>query len=433
MDFASLLRKIGLMSSSNDFPPGNQPKKNDGKRPNDGPPDLDQMWHDFTARLGRLFGRNGQGGPNGLKPDARGTSIGVAIIACILLLIWVLSGYFVVPEGQVAVVTTFGKISRTVSPGVNWRLPYPIQNHEVVNIAETKTLDIGSRKVTPQSAMLTLDENIVGVELSLQYRINNATQWLFSNSEREETIKQSAETALREVVGRTAMDAVLLGGHEKMASDVTAAVQQMVDRDKLGVQIVGVSVQGVEPPEQVQPAFDEVFKAGQDAQRYREEGKAYAADALPKAKSEAAHKIQEAEAYRTDVEQRAKGDAERFNKLLAEYLKAPGVTRDRMYIETMQQIYSNPTKVMVDSKNGTSLIYHLNDKLSAQQRNNGDGPRGTVTISTPTQTTEQPAQPQTQAQPQPQPQVDMNQAIDSQRARDARSRDTRDSRDRESR
>jgi membrane protease subunit HflK len=415
------------MSSSNDFPPGNnQPKKNDGKRPNEGPPDLDQMWHDFTGKLGRFFGRNGQGGPNGLKPDARGTSIGVAIISCILLLIWVLSGYFVVPEGQVGVVTTFGKISRTVTPGINWRLPYPIQNQEVVNTSEAKTLDIGSRQVTPQSAMLTIDQNIVGVELSLQYRIKNATQWLYSNSESEATIKQSAETALREAVGRTTMDAVLFGGHEKLSTDIAASVQQMVDRYKLGVQIVSVTIQGVEPPAQVQTAFDDVVKAGQDAERYRNEGKAYAADALPKAKSDAARLTQDADAYRTDVIERAQGDTERFKQVLAEYQKAPVVTRDRMYLETMQQIFTNTTKVMVDSKSGNSLIYLPIDKLLAQSQNTGDGPKGTVTITTPTQSTEA-------AQPQAQPQVDMNQAIDSQRARDARSRDTRDSRDRESR
>ncbi|MBV8634779.1 MAG: FtsH protease activity modulator HflK [Burkholderiaceae bacterium] len=418
----SLLRKIGLMSSSNDFPPGNnQFKKNDGKRPGEGPPDLDQMWRDFTGRLARMFGK---GGPGSMKPDARGTGIGVAIITCVLLLIWVLSGYFVVPEGQVAVVTTFGKMSRTVQPGINWRLPYPIQNHEVVNTSEAKTLDIGSRKVSPQTAMLTMDQNIVGVELSLQYKIKDATDWLYNNSEREETIKQAAETALREVVGRNTMDAVMFGGHEKLTADIAAAVQQMTDRYKLGVQIVGVTVQGVEPPEQVQQAFDDVDKAFHDAERYRNEGKAYAANVLPKAKSDAARLMQEAETYRTVIEVQAKSDTERFKQVLAEYQKAPAVTRDRMYLETMQQIFSNTTKVMVDSKNGNSLIYLPVDKLLAQSSNNGDGPKGSVTITTSSQSSD-PAQPQAQ----PQPQSDVNQAVDSQRARDARSRDSRDVRE----
>ena len=410
------------MSSSNDFPPGNnQPKRNDGKRPNEGPPDLDQMWRDFTARLGRMFGR-GQGGPGGIKPDPRGTGIGVAIVACILLLIWVLSGYFVVPEGQIAVVTTFGKMSRAVTPGINWRLPYPIQKHEIVNMTETKSLDIGSRKVTPQSTMLTMDSNIVSVELSLQYRIKSATDWLYNNAEAEDTIKQSAETALREAVGRSTMNDVLSSSHEKLAADVTAAVQQMADRYKLGVQIVSVSVQGAEPPEQVQPAFDDVTKALQDAQHFSNDGKAYATEAMLRAKSAATRLNQDADAYRTDVVERAQGDAERFKQVLAEYQKAPGVTRDRMYLDTMQQIFTNTTKVMVDAKNGTSMIYLPIDKLLAQSLNNGDGPKGTVTITTPTQSSDAP-------QPQAQPQVDMNQAIDSQRARDARSRDTRDSRE----
>lgn len=417
-----VLRKIGLMPASNDFPPGNgQPKQNDGKRPNDGPPDLDQMWRDFTGRVGRLFG--GKGGPGGFKPDSRGTGIGIAIITCILLLIWVLSGYFVVPDGQVAVVTTFGRIDRTVTPGVNWHWPYPAQSYELVNTSETKTLDVGSRKPTPEGAMLTMDQNIVGVELSVQYKIKEPIAWLYNNSENEATIRQSAETALREAVGRSTMDAVLFGSHEKLTTDVAVELQQMADRYRLGVQITGVTVQGAEPPEQVQAAFDDVIKASEDAERYLNEGKAYAAEALPKAKSEATRQTQDAEAYRTTVVEQAEGDAERFKQVLTEYQKAPAVTRDRMYLETMQQIFTNTTKVMVDSKNGNSLIYLPIDKLLAQSQNNGDGPKGTLTITTPTPSTDT-VQPQPQAQTPPQ--VDMNQAIDSQRARDARARDTRD-------
>ena len=421
----SLLRKIGLMPSSNDFPPGNgQPKQNDGKRPGEGPPDLEQMWHDFTGRIGRLFGRNGPGGPGGFKPDARGTGIGIAIISCILVLIWMLSGYFVVPDGQTAVVTTFGKLNRVTASGINWRWPYPIQNSELVNTSETKTLAIGSRKATADSAMLTVDQNIVGVELSVQYKIKDAVAWLYDNSESEATIRQAAETALREAVGRTTMDAVLFGGHDKLTGDIETAIQQMADRYKLGVEIVGVSVQGAEPPESVQPAFDDVMKATQDAQRTVEQAKADVAKVLPEAKSTASRQAQEADAYRTTVVEQAQGDAERFKQVLAEYQKAPVVTRDRMYLETMQQIFTNTTKVMVDAKAGSSLIYLPIDKLLAQAQNNGDGPKGSVTISTP---------PPETAQPQPQPPVDMNQAIDSQRVRDARSRDTHESREREGR
>lgn len=410
------------MPPSNDFPPGNgQPKQNDGKRPSEGPPDLDQMWRDFTGRIGRLFG--GRGGPGGYKPDARGTGIGIAIISCILLLIWMLSGYFIVPDGQIAVVTTFGKMSRTVNPGVNWHWPYPVQNHEVVNISETKTLDVGSRKVTPTSAMLTLDSDIVGVDATVQYKIVDAPAWLYNNSEREETIKQAAETALREAVGRNTMDVVFFHYRDKLGTDVAAALQRMTDRYKLGVQIVGVTVQGVEPPDEVRPAFDDVSKAGQDAQRAIEDAKAGTADLVPRAKSTAASQAQDADAYRTTVVDQAEGDTERFKQVLAEYQKAPAVTRDRMYLETMQQIFSNTTKVMVDAKNGSSLIYLPIDKLITQAQNNGDGPRGTVTITTPSQATD-PAPPQ--AQSQPQPQTDANQTTDSQRVRDARSRESRE-------
>ena len=350
------------MPSSNDFPTGSgQPKKNDGKRPSEGPPDLDQMWRDFTARVTRLFG--GKGGPGGFKPGPRGTGIGAAIISVVLLLFWVLSGYYIVPEGQTAVVTTFGKFVHTNGAGINWRWPYPIQNAELVNLSEAKTVEIGAKKPNADSIMLTEDANMVGVQLSVQYKIKDAVAWLFNNSEGENTVKQAGETALREAIGQVKMDAVLFEGHDKLAADVQGAMQQMLDRYKSGVQITGVSVLGAQPPDQVQAAFDDVGKARQERERMKNDGQAYAAETLPRATSTAARLAKDADAYRTAVIDQAEGDATRFKQVLAEYQKAPVVTRDRMYLETMQQIFTNTTKVMVDAKAGSSLIYLPIDKL----------------------------------------------------------------------
>jgi len=414
------------MPSSKDFPTGSgQPKKNDGKRPTEGPPDLDQMWRDFTARVARLFG--GKGGPGGFKPDPRGTRIGAAIISVVLLLFWVLSGYFIVPEGQTAVVTTFGKFVRTNGAGVNWRWPYPIQNSELVNLAEAKTLEIGSKKPTADSIMLTEDANMVGVQLSVQYKIKDAVAWLFNNSEGENTVKQTGETALREAMGQVRMDAVLFGSHDKLAADVQHAMQQMLDRYKSGVQVTGVSVLGVQPPEQVQAAFDEVGKARQDQEQMKNLAQAYAAETLPKATSTAAHLAKDADAYRTSVIALAEGDATRFKQVLTEYQKAPVVTRDRMYLETMQQIFTNTTKVMVDAKAGSSLIYLPIDKLLAQSLNTENTGKGTVTITTPTQVPNSPLTiPPTAPGTEANVPADANAVTEAQRLREARSRESRD-------
>jgi len=344
-----------------------------------------------------------------------------------LLLFWVLSGYFIVPEGQTAVVTTFGKFVRTNGAGVNWRWPYPIQNSELVNLAEAKTLEIGSKKPTADSIMLTEDANMVGVQLSVQYKIKDAVAWLFNNSEGENTVKQTGETALREAMGQVRMDAVLFGSHDKLAADVQHAMQQMLDRYKSGVQVTGVSVLGVQPPEQVQAAFDEVGKARQDQEQMKNLAQAYAAETLPKATSTAAHLAKDADAYRTSVIALAEGDATRFKQVLTEYQKAPVVTRDRMYLETMQQIFTNTTKVMVDAKAGSSLIYLPIDKLLAQSLNTENTGKGTVTITTPTQVpnsplTVPPTAPGTEANVP----ADANAVTEAQRLREARSRESRD-------
>ncbi|MBX9800620.1 MAG: FtsH protease activity modulator HflK [Burkholderiaceae bacterium] len=382
----SLLKKFGLKFSLNDPRWGrgsdDNNKNQDNKRPNDGPPDLDQLWRDFNQRLSGIFGnrKNGGGGNGGdssgggmggFKPDMRGAGIGAAIIAGIVAFLWLVSGFFIVQEGQTGVVMTFGKYSHMTPAGFNWRWPTPIQSHEIVNVSQVRTVEVGYRgnvknKQQQESLMLTEDENIIDIQFAVQYTLKNASDWVFNNREQEEMVKQVAETAIREVVGRSKMDFVLYEGREKIAFDSSQLMQQIVDRYKSGVQITNVTMQGVQPPEQVQAAFDDAVKAGQDRERQKNEGQAYANDVIPRARGAASRLLQESEAYRSSVTANAQGEASRFKQVLVEYQKAPAVTRDRMYLETMQKIFSSTTKVMVDSKGNNSLIYLPLDKLISQ-------------------------------------------------------------------
>lgn len=417
----SIFKKIGLMFSLNDLrgQGRKQPLLNQDKRPNDGPPDLDQMWRDFNARLGKLFSNKGGGGdPGGFKPDMRGASVGAAVIAAIILLLWIASGYFIVPEGQTAVVLTFGKYSHSTPAGFNWRWPYPIQSNELVNVSEVKTVEVGisgssKARQAMESLMLTDDENIIDIQFAVQYKLKDAVAWTFNNRNPESTVKQVAETAIREVVGKSKMDFVLYEGREKVATDVSQMMQQILDRYQMGVQITNVTMQGVQPPEQVQAAFDDAVKAGQDLERQKNQGQAYANDVVPKAVGTASRLTQESEAYRSRVVDNAEGDVARFKQVLTEYQKAPAVTRDRMYLDTMQQIFANTTKVMVDSKaGGNNLIYLPLDKLIAQSVANDNNLKGSVTVQNPVSVS---------------PAPDPLQSMDAQRMRnDPRSRDSRD-------
>ncbi len=434
----SLIKKIGLKFSLNDPRWGrgsqndDQQSNQDGKRPNssDGPPDLDQLWRDFNQRLNRLFGKKGGGGGNGgssgggFQPDARGAGIGAGIVAVIALFLWLVSGFFIVQEGQTAVVMSFGKYSHTTPAGFNWRWPYPIQSHEIVNVSQVRTVEVGYRstvrnKQPKESLMLTDDENIIDIQFAVQYRLKSAPDWVFNNRDQDEIVKQVAETAIREVVGKSKMDFVLYEGREKVALDAGQLMQQIADRYKAGVQITNVTMQGVQPPEQVQAAFDDAVRAGQDRERQKNEGQAYANDVIPRARGAASRLMQEAEAYRSRVTATAQGDASRFKQVLIEYQKAPAVTRDRMYLETMQQIFANTTKVMVDARGNNNLLYLPLDKLIAQSA----GEAANKTNNSSSQGTAGGAAPNTAAPIEPL-------SSDTQR-QNARTRDSRDARDRE--
>jgi membrane protease subunit HflK len=442
----SILKRLGIKASLNDPRWGHNPKGDnkaaqEGRRPGEGgPPDLDQLWRDFNARLNRLFGQRGDGG-GPYRPDARGVGVTVSIVLAIVALVWLASGAFIVKEGQVGVVTTFGKLSHTAGPGFNWRWPYPMQALEIVNVAEVRTAEIGYRanvrnKQPQEAMMLTDDENIVDIQFAVQYKLKDAVAWVFNNRDQDETIRQMAESSIREIVGRSKMDFVLYEGRDKLAADVQAMLQQLADRYQLGVQVTSVTMQGVQPPEPVQAAFDEAAKAVQERARLKSEGEAYANEVIPKAKAQAFGLVQDAEAYRSRVVETATGNAARFNAVVTEYAKAPGVTRDRMYIDTMQEIFTSASKVMIDAKANGNTLYLPLDKMMAQAAANEaaiGSKSGPVQMPMPPQQVQpQRQQPQAQGQ-QAVPSQEAAQPAESARSRDNRSRDAAHERERESR
>ena len=377
--------------AENNRPEGDRPEGGGGgggpRGPNQGPPDLDELWRDFNRKLGGLFGgrgrpgngRNGGGGGD-FQPDMKSAGIGAGLIAAVVVLIWLGTGFFIVQEGQQAVITQFGRYQSTVGAGFNWRLPYPIQRHEVVTVTQIRSVDIGRDAVIRatglrESAMLTQDENIVEIKFAVQYRLKDARAWLFESKAPAEAVVHAAETAVREVVGKMRMDSALSEERDQIGPRVRELMQVILDRYNLGVEIVAVNLQqgGVRPPEQVQAAFDDVLKAGQERERAKNEAQAYANDVIPRAVGSASRLKEEAEAYKARIVAQAQGDAQRFRSVLAEYQRAPQVTRDRMYLDAMQQIYANVTKVVIESRQGSNLLYLPLDKLMQQvAQSNGE-------------------------------------------------------------
>ena len=360
----------------------------------DGPPDLDELWRDFNRKLSGLFGGKGGtprgngsgddgggggGGPN-FQPDMKSAGVGAGLVAGIVALIWLGSGIFVVQEGQQAVVTSFGKFTKTVDAGLQWRMPYPFQANEIVNYTQLRTGEVGRNAVIAatglrDSSMLTQDENIVDIRFTVQYRLKDARAFLFENRDPEAAVTLAAESAVREIVGKSKIDSVLYEQRDAIASELVRSIQGQLDRLKTGIVIVNVNVQSVQPPEQVQAAFEDTLKAGQDGDRLKKEGLAYASAEIPKAQGTGARLRQEAEGYKSRVVAQAQGDSERFASQLAEYQKAPQVTRDRLYIDTMREVYSNVSKVMIDARNNASLLNLPLDKL-LQQSAAGSAPAG---------------------------------------------------------
>lgn len=368
---------------------------------NDGPPDLDELWRDFNRKLSGMFGGKSDGngpagkepsGGNDFQPDLKSAGIGAGLIGGVVLLGWLGSGFFIVQEGQQSVITSFGKYTKTVDAGFQWRFPYPFQANEVVAVTQLRQVEVGRNTVAQatglrDSSMLTQDENIVDIRFTVQFTLMNARDYLFENRSPDEAVLLAAESAVREIVGKSNMDSVLYEQRDAIATELVKSVQAQLDRLKAGILVKNVNVQNVQAPEQVQAAFDDAFKAGADRERLKNEGQAYANDVIPKAQGESAKLREQAEGYKARVIAQAEGDSQRFKSVLTEYQKAPQVTRDRIYIDTMQQVYSNVSKVMVDSRSGSNLLYLPLDKLIQQS-----GGSVTVTPPAPAPVAETPAQ-----------------------------------------
>lgn len=347
-------------------PGGNKKDPWSGNRGDQGPPDLDELLRKLSGGIGRIFGGGRSGGGTG------GSASGIVLILVVLVGLWFASGFYVVSEGERGVVQRFGAYTEMTQPGLRWHLPYPIEKTTIVDVQNV-------RNAQHAGSMLTQDENIVDIEIMVQYRVKDPVAYLFNvaNPDAPEfaastgTLGQVMESALREVVGRNDMDFILLEGREAIAADTQTLMQETVDSYGAGLDVVKVNLQRAQAPQAVQGAFADAVRAREDEARFRNEAEAYANTVIPEARGQAARLVEEAAGYRDQVIARSEGEAERFEKLLAEYRKAPDVTRERLYLDTIQEVMSRSSKVMVDVEGGNNLLYLPLDKI--MQGRSGQG------------------------------------------------------------
>lgn len=339
-----------------------------GQRNNEGPPDLDEVFRDLSKKINNLFG----GGKRGNGAPSVNSELPIIPILGLIAIIWLATGFYIVDQGSRGVVLRFGKHIETTLPGPRWHIPFPIESVENVNLEQMRTLEVGYRsaeggtmrsKETKESLMLTDDENIIDLQFAVQYNLKSVEDFQFRNRSTEDSMRGVAETAIREIVGKSKMDFALYEGREEIAVSAKKLMQEVLDRYQSGINVVNVTMQNAQPPEQVQAAFDDAVKAKQDLERQKNEGQAYANDVIPKARGTAARLSEEAAGYKLRVENEAKGEANRFEQVLAQYNKAPEVTRQRIYLDTQEQVLSNTSKVLVDQKGGNSLLYLPLDKI----------------------------------------------------------------------
>jgi membrane protease subunit HflK len=348
-----------------------------------GPPDLDEIVRKIQARLNNLFGggRGGSGKGGGLG-SFRAGGIGIGAIFIVVLILWGLSGFYAVQQAERGVVLRFGKLHAVTDAGLRWHLPYPIETVRKVNVEKVFAIEIGYRsnerttsvsRVPREALMLTEDENIVDIEFAVQYQIKNAADYLFHVNDPEATIVQATESAIREIVGKNKLDFVITEGRDDVAIRTQALLQQILDRYKTGIAITTTKMQKAQPPEQVKAAFDDAVKAREDEQRFKNEAQAYANDILPRARGTAARLVQEGEAYKASIIARAGGDAQRFIEIARQYERAPDVTTERLYLEAMEEVLSNTTKIFVDQKAGNNILYLPLDQIIREGARNGTG------------------------------------------------------------
>ena len=339
--------------------PGNNDNKKDpwGNRGNNGnnqgPPDLDEALRNFQKKLSGIFGGGNKKG--GGSPSVGG-GMGMSFIAIIILLLWGASGIYKIEQAERGIIMQFGEYKETVQSGLHWHLPRPIQNVIKVNVSKVYSLGV-------DETMLTQDENIVDIEGTVQYRVDNPTDYLFRLANPDVTLKDSTESALRESIGRQKMNFVITEGRASISDDVQKITQSIMDEYHTGITITEVNIRQAKPPEAVKAAFDDVNKAREDQVRFLNEAEAYRNEVVPKARGAAARLTAESESYQQEVIARAEGNAGRFTAMLKEYKRAPGVTRDRLYIDMMEEVLGNSTKVMVDVKGGNNMMFLPLDKI----------------------------------------------------------------------
>jgi len=342
-------------------PGGSGSKDPWGDRKNEqGPPDLDEIIKKLQNKFSGLFG----GGGAGRKRSTAG-GFGLSFIAAVVLVIWALSGIYIVDEGRQGVVLQFGAFRDITNPGPHW-YPRFIQSVEIVDVEQVRSVNLG--RVADEALMLTQDENIIDIKFTVQYKVKDAREYLFNVRDPDATLRQATESAVREIVGKNKLDFVITEGRPEVAARAEKLIQDVLDSYNTGVLVVKLNMQDAQPPQQVQAAFDDAIKAREDEQRQINEAEAYANDIIPRARGTAARRVQEAEAYREEITQKAQGESERFLKVLTEYNKAPQVTRERLYLEAMESVMANSNKVMVDIKEGGSLMYLPIDKMMQSQR-----------------------------------------------------------------
>jgi modulator of FtsH protease HflK len=367
------------------------PEQNNNQE--EGPPDLDELLNDLRKKIGRIFGKketdqktpkSSGGNPT---PNSGNDQLPIVPILLIVVLLWAATGFYIVDQGSRGVVLRFGKNTEVTMPGPRWHIPYPIESAEVVNLEQVRTIEVGYRsagdaaarsKELRESLMLTDDENIIDLQFAVQYNLKSVEDFLFNNRSAESSVRGAAETAIREIVGKSKMDFALYEGREDIAVKAKKLMQEILDRYNTGINVTSVTMQNAQPPEQVQASFDDAVKAKQDLERQKNEGQAYANDIIPKAKGTASRLTAEAQGYRLRVENEAKGNASRFEQILTQYNRAPEVMRDRLYIEAQEQILSSVSKVFIDQKNSNNLLYLPLDKLIQQATPDTTSPRADV-------------------------------------------------------
>ena len=352
--------------------PWNEPGKDKdpwGQRNNDGPPDLDELLKNLKDKFGGLLG-GGKGNGIPKVPGGSGNVTGIiSFVVVALLVVWGLTGIYIVDQGMRGVETRFGERTVVTQAGPHWHIPFPIEDVELVNVADIRTARSSSK-------MLTSDENIVVMSIEIQYNVKDAQAFAFEVRDPDLTLQQTAETAIREVVGNNDMDLIITEGRAVVGSATKEIMQQILDNYGTGINVVTVNMDEAQPPEEVQEAFEDAIKAREDEQRIINEANAYRNGVVPQARGEGQGLLEQAEAYKTRVVKSAEGETSRFNQLLAEYQRAPEVTRERIYLDTIESVMARSPKVMIDIPNGNNLMFLPLEQLMSGSSSAGGSLQG---------------------------------------------------------